>query len=495
MSKKKDATTTAKEKDDLKTAEIAETTEEGTLTPSESTDNIPTTSEEVGNDAPSVLEESTVNHEAPPAPETGADAEPVAEKPEPTVLDTAAPGDASPVPGDERTAPTEDAIEVAPSADGSEGAMLGDGVLTLTDDAAEGTMTDNDPPAADEGEDPKEAAPKPARKTATKKRAAKKRVADEGEEQPEEDTPAPRKLRNDILTIDRDDDVENPDETDDILWHDIQNANRTHRILTGTLGGVERNEAGGTVAIVEYRGLRVAIPAKEMNIKLDADPDGRFGETQTRLNKIINNMLGAEIDFVIKGIDGRTRSVVASRRDAMLRRTKNFYFPTQNNETPLIYPGRLVQARVLAVGEKVIRVDVFGVELTMLARTLSWDWVGDARERYQVGDEPVVKVMSVTGTSPDNLTIEVSARDTTDNTARQALAQCKLQAKYAGTITDIRKGVIYIRLTTGVNAIAHACYDSRRPGRKDDVSFVATEIDTETGVALGIISRIIKRHL
>lgn len=63
--------------------------------------------------------------------------------------------------------------------------------------------------------------------------------------------------------------------------------------------------------------------------------------------------------------------------------------------------------------------------LLMLARTLSWDWVGDARERYQIGDEPVVKVMSVTGTSPDNLTIEVSARDTTDNTTRQTLARCK----------------------------------------------------------------------
>ena len=35
-------------------------------------------------------------------------------------------------------------------------------------------------------------------------------------------------------------------------------------------------------------------------------------------NKILGNMLGAEIDFIVKGIDSKTRSVVASRKEAML---------------------------------------------------------------------------------------------------------------------------------------------------------------------------------
>lgn len=318
--------------------------------------------------------------------------------------------------------------------------------------------------------------------------------AEDSTPQPEESTPtAP--IRENILTIDRGDYVDNPDDTAAIIWHDIQNANRTKRILTGTLDAIERNEAGRCVAIIEHRGLRVAIPASEMNISLRAAPEGRYGPINLRLEKMLNNMLGAEIDFVVKGIDGRSRSVVASRKDAMHRKARSFYFPLPGAEQPMIYPGRLVQVRVLAVGAKVIRVDVFGVEHTMLARTLSWDWVGDARDRYQVGDELIVKVLSVRGTSPDDLAVEISARDTTDNTARQALAECKIQGKYAGTITDIRKGVVYIRLNTGDNAIAHACYDTRRPGRKDDVSFVCTEIDRETGVALGLISRIIKRNL
>ncbi len=46
-----------------------------------------------------------------------------------------------------------------------------------------------------------------------------------------------------------------------------------------------------------------------------------------------------------------------------------------------VYEGRIVQARVIAVAEKVVRVEVFGVETSILARDLAWDWIGDAHER------------------------------------------------------------------------------------------------------------------
>ena len=47
----------------------------------------------------------------------------------------------------------------------------------------------------------------------------------------------------------------------------------------------------------------------------------------------------------------------------------------------------------------------------------------------------------------------------------------------------------------GVNAIAHTCYDRRMPGKKDTVSFAVTRLDEERGIAVGIITRIIKQNL
>lgn len=62
--------------------------------------------------------------------------------------------------------------------------------------------------------------------------------------------------------------------------------------------------------------------------------------------------------------------------------------------------------------------------------------------------------------------------------------------KYAGTVEDIHKGTVFVRLELGVNAIAHSCYDNRTVGKKDVVSFVVTHIDEDRNVAVGIITRI-----
>ena len=44
------------------------------------------------------------------------------------------------------------------------------------------------------------------------------------------------------------------------------------------------------------------------------------GELALRQNKVLNNMLGCEIDFIVKGLDNGTRSIVASRKEAMLKK-------------------------------------------------------------------------------------------------------------------------------------------------------------------------------
>ena len=93
------------------------------------------------------------------------------------------------------------------------------------------------------------------------------------------------------------------------------------------------------------------------------------------------------------------------------------------------------------------------------------------------------------------ITIEADVRSVTENTVQANLKKCKVQGKYAGTVTDIHKGVVFVRLAIGVNAIAHSCYDSRMPAKQDAVSFAVTHIDSDRGVAMGIITRIIKQKI
>lgn len=310
------------------------------------------------------------------------------------------------------------------------------------------------------------------------------------------DTPALEKhsLTASILTIDSDGAVETQENIKDTIWHDLQNAYRTKKILTGQLGGIERMEGGGIIAVVYYKKFRVAIPLTEMMIHLPEDESHNYGELSQRQNKILGNMLGCEIDFIIKGLDNNSRSLVASRKDAMLKKRQIFYLPDANGNSRVCV-DRVVQARVIAVAEKVVRVEIFGVETSILARDLSWDWLGNANEMFHVGDQILVRILNIAADDLEHISVRADVKSVNGDTSKANLSKCKIQGKYAGTITDIHKGTVFVRLSIGVNAIAHSCYDSRTPGKKDEVSFVVTRIDEERNVAVGLISRIIRQNI
>lgn len=304
----------------------------------------------------------------------------------------------------------------------------------------------------------------------------------------------PTLTKSSILTLNADTVIETPESRDDIIWHELQNAYRTRKILTGTLGGIEKLEGGKTIAIIYYKDMRVIIPLAEMMINLVEDEAHNYGEMIQRQNKILGNMLGCEIDFIVKGLDNASRSVVASRKDAMYKKRQVFYLPDANNNSQ-VCEDRIVQARVIAVAEKVVRVDIFGVESSILARDLSWDWMGDATEYFHVGNHILVRILNVTVNSLEDISVKADVKSVTENTSKANLAKCKVQGKYAGIVTDIHKGTVFVRLKIGVNAVAHSCYDTRMPGKKDEVSFVVTKTDEDRNVAVGLISRIIKQCL
>ena len=299
-----------------------------------------------------------------------------------------------------------------------------------------------------------------------------------------------------ILTLEVDGAVTTEAHELEAAWHEIHTSYRSRRILTGILGGVEETETGKTLAVVDYKGFRVVIPLKEMLVKLEKNLKGaEYSDMIRRQNKLLSNMLGCEIDFIVKGVDSKTRTVVASRKEAMLKKRQTFYMNTDASGAYRIFEGRTVQARVIAVAEKAIRIEAVGVECSIVARDLSWDWIGDANDRFSVGDEILVKILEVNRDNIEDITIKADVKSVSENTNRTYLKQCRIQSKYAGKVTDVHKGVVYVRLNNGANAIAHTCLDRRMPGKKDDVSFAVTHIDEERGVAVGIITRIIKQHL
>ncbi|WP_418885915.1 S1 RNA-binding domain-containing protein [Enterocloster bolteae] len=297
-----------------------------------------------------------------------------------------------------------------------------------------------------------------------------------------------------ILTVDTDGQFRPLREQEDVNWHELTNAFRTRKILSGMLGGIEKLEGGWVVAVIQYKGYRVIIPMEEMMINLEGD--GRENaDTVNRQTRLANNMLGAEIDFIVRDMDQKTRSIVASRKEAMLRKRQLFYFTEGTDGRPMMRPGRIVEARVIAVAPKAVRLEVFGVECSLKARDMAWEWMVDANDKFANGDIVLVKVLKMTAESPENMQVEVSAKEVQPDTNKENLMRLRRQGKYVGKITDVYKGTYFIHLNNGVNAVAHSCNTASLPGRKDEVGFVVTRINDETQVAEGIITRVIKRSM
>ena len=112
-----------------------------------------------------------------------------------------------------------------------------------------------------------------------------------------------------------------------------------------------------------------------------------------------------------------------------------------------------------------------------------------------MGDQILVRILDVKAESLEAITVHADVKSVEGNTSKENMKNCKVQGKYAGIVEDVHKGTVFVRLSIGVNAIAHSCYDRRTVGKKDTVSFVVTHIDEERNVAVGIITRIIKQNL
>ena len=160
-----------------------------------------------------------------------------------------------------------------------------------------------------------------------------------------------------------------------------------------------------------------------------------------------------------------------------------------------ITPGILMACRVLAVGNNTMTVEACGVDTEIYARNVSWQWFSDITDLYATGDLVVARVMDV-GYNPERevYSVSLSIKEASENPDRAALEKIVPNSNYFGVVTGVKDRVFFVRLQAGVNAKTKLYRSIDMPSRLDTVSFRVTGVDEESGIALGFITRIIKRH-
>ena len=276
------------------------------------------------------------------------------------------------------------------------------------------------------------------------------------------------------------------EDSEDAKWGYLAGAARRQQILTGIVStDISLTENGMPVVPIDFEGLCVKIPVREM--VLSEWPDDATIPKDVRIQ--IGRMLGATIDFIPAGVDIKNRAAIGSRKAAMLQRQKRYYASGR------VKPGILMACRVLAVGNNTMTVEACGVDTEIYARNVSWQWFSDITDLYATGDLVVARVMDV-GYNPERevYSVSLSIKEASENPDRAALEKIVPNSNYFGVVTGVKDRVFFVRLQAGVNAKTKLYRSIDMPSRLDTVSFRVTGVDEESGIALGFITRIIKRH-
>lgn len=306
-----------------------------------------------------------------------------------------------------------------------------------------------------------------------------------------EETPKPRKRRasarsKPVVSIDERPTVETEADKakNDLL--DLLESQKTGRILTGTIQGVERpaDNPSRSLAVIYHGEFKVMIPAEEA-VEPPADYRGRLPEDV--LHYMLTKRLGAEVDYIVKGIDPKSGLAVASRLEAMKSKRKAYYLGTDRDGNNLLYSGVCAEARIVSAIRAGIFVDLFGLEIYIPLRELSYQRWMDAAAYFQPGQRILVKVLEVDRSDRNQIKATASVKQAGENPYEKALRRYSVGNRYVGTVSMVDTNGVFVALDGGIDCLCS--YPKRgRPPRGSRVTVRILGINNDSNRIWGAIT-------
>ena len=308
-----------------------------------------------------------------------------------------------------------------------------------------------------------------------------------------EEAPKPRRKRasarpKPVVSIDERPTVETEADKakNDLL--DLLESQKTGRILTGTIQGVERpaDNPSRSLAVIYHGEFKVIIPAEEA-VEPPDDYRGRLPEDV--LHYMLTKRLGAEVDYIVKGIDPKSGLAVASRLEAMKAKRKAYYLGTDRDGNNLLYSGVCAEARIVSVIRAGIFVDLFGLEIYIPLRELSYQRWMDAAAYFQPGQRILVKVLEVDRSDRNQIKATASVKQAGENPYEKALRRYSVGNRYVGTVSMVDTNGVFVALDGGIDCLCS--YPKRgRPPRGSRVTVRILGINNDSNRIWGAITHI-----
>lgn len=248
------------------------------------------------------------------------------------------------------------------------------------------------------------------------------------------------------------------------------------RILTGKINGIEdeyykiRNE-NIPCAVLWYEDIKILIPSTHLGT--------------SKINRsMIRGMLGAEIDFIVIEIDTVSNVAIASRINAMQLRAKL--------ELPKLKKNDSVRARILAVGEKHILVELYGKEVVIKAENLQHTYIYSCKEIYSPGESLKVRIINI---DLEKDIYELDAKCFIENPFKNIRKYITENGEYTGRVVAFPKknsGIIVQLDNSNIGCLVRVpARFNRYPHLLDNVLIKITEIKESHKQIYGYLVRII----
>ena len=269
---------------------------------------------------------------------------------------------------------------------------------------------------------------------------------------------------------------------------DLIESMKTQKILTGTIQGVEQPEdnPSRSLAVIYHGDFKVIIPAEEAVLPPE---DNRGRSQEDVMHYTLTKRLGAEVDYIVKGIDPQSGVAVASRLEAMAAKRKEYYFGTDRDGNNILYEGVCAEARIVSVIRAGIFVDLFGLEIYISLRELSYQRLLDASSQFQPGQRVLVKILSIDRSDRNHIKASASVKQAGENPYEKALRRFSVGNRYVGTVSMVDTTGVFVALDGGVDCLCS--YPKRgRPPRGARVTVRILGLNMESNRIWGAITHI-----
>lgn len=235
-------------------------------------------------------------------------------------------------------------------------------------------------------------------------------------------------------------------------WNSIYASYRGRSALTGTIIGVDprsiyvwnpRTEKKEKLTmycaiVVPYR-VRIMIPETEM-----------WEEGEERPDYVLQNMVGAKIDFIIIKVEREAGFAVGSRR--LASRSQRYFFAHREDLHSI---GARVKCQLMAVGPRRCLAECYGHDIDLTQREISYTAIPDLRNKYHAGVELdcIVKVYD-----PEKDELVISVKEIETNPFLGAEQRHPVGCRRLAVISGKYGGGVFCNLPDGVVCMCNYSY-------------------------------------